>query len=87
MKAHNRAARRPAFFMLGAPKCVTTALASHLATHPLIRVSEPKEPNYLCKGLRVGSRFGVRRRIPCDDFPGFDELKTHEASPQNLPGV
>ena len=52
MKAHNRAARRPEFFMLGALKCGTTALASHLATHPLIQVSEPKEPNYLCKGLR-----------------------------------
>ena len=56
MKAHNRAARKPAFFMLGAPKCGTTALASYLATHPLIRVSEPEEPNYFCKDLQVDSR-------------------------------
>lgn len=37
---------RPNFFILGAPKCGTTALAEYLRTHPEIFISEPKEPHY-----------------------------------------
>ncbi len=37
---------RPNFFIVGAPKCGTTALAAHLAGHPNIFVSSPKEPNH-----------------------------------------
>lgn len=36
----------PSFFLIGAPKCGTTALASYLADHPAILFSEPKEPKY-----------------------------------------
>jgi hypothetical protein len=46
--------RKPEFFLLGAPKCGTTALASYLSDHPLIYVSEPKEPHYFCKDLKAG---------------------------------
>lgn len=46
--------RRPQYFLLGAPKCGTTALASYLADHPLIYVSKPKEPHYFCKDLKAG---------------------------------
>lgn len=37
---------RPNFFIIGAPKCGTTALAEHLAKHPDIFISSPKEPHY-----------------------------------------
>lgn len=37
---------KPNFFILGAPKCGTTSLASWLACHPRVFFSEPKEPNF-----------------------------------------
>lgn len=37
---------RPNFFILGAPKCGTTSLASWLAQHPNIFMSAYKEPHY-----------------------------------------
>lgn len=39
-------ARKPDFFIAGAPKCGTTSLAQWLATNPRICMSRPKEPNY-----------------------------------------
>ena len=40
--------RRPNFFILGAPKCGTTALSAYLREHPRVFVSQPKEPHYFC---------------------------------------
>jgi len=37
---------KPNFFIVGAPKCGTTALASYLSEHSNIFVSDPKEPLY-----------------------------------------
>jgi hypothetical protein len=45
--------KRPNFFILGAPKCGTTSLASWLADHPDIFISDPKEPNFFCKDIDV----------------------------------
>jgi hypothetical protein len=42
-------ARRPNFFILGAPKCGTTALSEYLREHPRAFVSQPKEPHYFCE--------------------------------------
>lgn len=42
-------ARRPNFFILGAPKCGTTALSEYLRRHPRVFVSTPKEPHYFCE--------------------------------------
>jgi hypothetical protein len=45
----------PDFFIVGAPKCGTTALATYLHAHPKIFMSRVKEPNYFCfdaPGLR-----------------------------------
>lgn len=39
-------ARRPDFFILGAPKCGTTALSEYLRQHPQVFMSTPKEPHY-----------------------------------------
>ncbi|MEM7338958.1 MAG: sulfotransferase domain-containing protein [Actinomycetota bacterium] len=38
----------PNFFVIGAPKAGTTALAQYLAEHPNAFVCTPKEPFYLC---------------------------------------
>lgn len=40
--------RRPDFFILGAPKCGTTALSEYLRQHERVFVSTPKEPHYFC---------------------------------------
>ena len=37
---------RPNFFILGAPKCGTTSLATWLGAHPQVYMSPDKEPHY-----------------------------------------
>lgn len=39
---------KPNFFVIGAPKCGTTALMQYLGEHENIFVSNPKEPFYWC---------------------------------------
>ena len=36
----------PTFFIIGSPKCGTTALAQLLAAHPDVYLSQPKEPHF-----------------------------------------
>lgn len=38
----------PNFLVIGSPKCATTAICSHLSSHPEICFSRPKEPFYFC---------------------------------------
>jgi Sulfotransferase domain len=42
---------RPNFFIVGAPRCGTTALSSYLAEHPRIGFSRPKETQFFCTDL------------------------------------
>jgi len=46
----------PNFFIVGAPRCGTTALSTYLAEHPHIGFSRPKETNYFCTDI-PGIRF------------------------------
>jgi hypothetical protein len=49
---------RPNFFIVGAPKSGTTALAQYLDQHPSIFFCPQKEPNYFCRdfpGIRLVS--------------------------------
>jgi hypothetical protein len=41
----------PTFFIVGAPKSGTTALAAYLSKHPQIVFSDPKEPHYFATDL------------------------------------
>ena len=41
--------RQPNFFIVGAPKCGTTALSEYLREHPRAFVSQPKEPHYFSR--------------------------------------
>lgn len=45
----------PNFFIVGAPKCGTTALSEYLRSHPNVFMSTPKEPAFFCKDLTVGT--------------------------------
>jgi hypothetical protein len=44
-------AARPSFFIVGAPKCGTTALYEYLRPHPNIFMPEIKEPHYFARDL------------------------------------
>lgn len=48
MSRRTAEAARPDFFLVGAPKAGTTALARYLAEHPGVFVSNPKETFYFC---------------------------------------
>lgn len=48
------------FFIIGAPKCGTTALSTYLGEHPGVRFCNPKEPYYFspelnCTGQRIAA--------------------------------
>jgi len=47
---------KPNFFIIGAPKCGTTAMADYLAQHPEIFVSPFKEPHYFSRDLIVRTK-------------------------------
>jgi hypothetical protein len=42
---------KPNFFIVGAPKCGTTALSEYLRGHPMIFLCDPKEPRYFSEDL------------------------------------
>lgn len=50
----------PNLFLVGAPKCGTSALHVYLAQHPDVFMSEPKEPHYFCTDL--DAPFAIRER-------------------------
>ncbi len=43
--------KKPDFFLVGAPKCGTTAMCDYLDQHPEIFISPIKEPNYFGKDV------------------------------------
>lgn len=47
---------KPDFFIVGAPRCGTTALSTYLAEHPRVGFSRPKETQFFCTDL-PGIRF------------------------------
>lgn len=77
--------RRPDFFIVGAPKCATTAMYEYLRRHPQVYMPEVKELHYFGSDL-------VPRRTPrlCESeylacFAGArDELRVGEASVRYL---
>jgi sulfotransferase family protein len=66
---------RPNFFIVGAPKCGTTAFYEYLRTHPNILMPEVKEPHYFATDLGA--------------YPSVKTLEDHtrlfeKATPQHL---
>lgn len=47
--------KKPNFFIIGAPKCGTTSLASWLAEHPEVYMSPIKEPDYFHTNQKIRS--------------------------------
>jgi hypothetical protein len=48
--------KKPNFFIIGAPKCGTTALSEYLREHPNIFLSSPKEPQYFAFDYDIATR-------------------------------
>ena len=46
----------PTAFLLGAPKCGTTAIAQYLSETPGVCMSDPKEPNFFCTDIHPYDR-------------------------------
>jgi hypothetical protein len=46
---------KPNFFMVGAPKCGTTAIYAYLKQHPDVFMPYFKEPNYFCRDMHKES--------------------------------
>jgi hypothetical protein len=44
--------RRPQFFIVGHPKCGTTAMALMLKDHPRVFMTDPKEPTFFCPDIQ-----------------------------------
>jgi hypothetical protein len=73
--------RSPDFFLIGAPKCGTTALASYLKQHPEIFIPRKKELNYFGADLRIRKR----PRLTRDEYLAFyaeaaDQKRAGDAS-------
>lgn len=79
------AVTRPNFFILGAPKCGTTALHQYLSGHPQITMSEPKEPHYFCVDF-PGFRWARsdKEYEAFFDHAGPETIAAGEASPLYL---
>jgi hypothetical protein len=58
-------ARRPDFFIIGAPKAGTTSLYEYLTGHPQVYMSPTKEPTYFARDMRVGPQ--PRLEHPTDE--------------------
>ena len=67
--------RVPDFFIIGAPKCGTTALHSYLRDHPRIFMPERKEIHFFCEDLNFPRRSSVRDR---DEYLGLFAAATDD---------
>jgi len=73
--------KHPDFFIIGAPKCGTTALAEYLARHPDIFMAR-KEMHHFGRDLRFGGQiFRRNRRDYLQEFAGWNgQARAGEAS-------
>lgn len=49
---------KPNFFIIGAPRCGTTAMSEYLRAHPKIFFSTPKEPDFFSTDLSFSKTYG-----------------------------
>jgi hypothetical protein len=83
--------RVPDFFIVGHPKCGTTALHAMLRTHPEVYMPSVKEPRYFAPDMYGPARGARRGKLP-DTLPAYLELfaparpdqRAGEASPLYL---
>lgn len=69
----------PNFFIVGAPKCGTTALSEYLREHSRVTFSNPKEPHYFSSDLQHRGVTTERQYLNCFDISASD-IAVGEAS-------
>jgi len=77
--------KQPNFFIVGAPKCGTTALSEYLRSHPAVFISIPKEPSFFCfdlSGIQYVSDLNDYERLFSGVTPSHTAIG--EASPAYL---
>lgn len=67
---------RPNTFLIGAPKCGTTAIASYLSTHPNVFLPYPKEPSFWSFDLKRAGKV-VKLRCVEDYLSLFKSAKAN----------
>ncbi len=68
--------KQPNFFIIGAPKCGTTALSAYLQAHPRIFIPRVKEPHYFAQDLWQYARQYYKSRN--------DYLSLFESAPDSV---
>ncbi len=70
----------PEFFIIGAPKCGTTALYAYLNEHPDVFMPAVKEPNFYAKDLKVQTQVKTQKEYNSLFKQAKDTQITGEAS-------
>src|SRR6185312_16840962 len=70
----------PNFFIIGAPKCGTTALSEYLRRHPNIGFSEQKEPHYFNDDFSSRHIYSLDEYMKCFASNSADKVAIGEAS-------
>ena len=70
----------PNFFILGAPKCGTTSMATWLSQHPNIYMSPWKEPKYFDRDLKTRFRLSREAYLTLFDNAGEQHHAVGEAT-------
>jgi hypothetical protein len=81
--------KEPNFFIVGVPKCGTTALSQYLKEHPQIFLTSPKEPAYFARHVfvRNGPEGAPEHRVLFDAYlelyaaAGPEHIAVGEATP------
>lgn len=69
---------RPNFFIVGAPKCGTTALFEYLSSHPDVSVPIRKEFNYFCDDLTFNNTSGLYRYSGDEEYLSYFSAGGHK---------
>lgn len=76
--------KKPNFFVIGAPKCGTTSLATWLSEHPNIYFSKFKEPSFFNTDRKFMGRFSLQEYEAMFQEAGSDHIAVGEGSTQYL---
>src|SRR5260370_118878 len=72
--------KSPDFFIVGAPRCGTTALYSYLRQHPDVFLPEYKEPHYFNTDMESGGAIRDQEKYLALFAPAKDKKRIGEAS-------
>ena len=72
--------KNPNFFIIGAPKCGTTAIAKFLESHSKVFISNPKETHFFSKDIKIGDIKSLKKYLSIFDDAQEEHIAVGEAS-------